>query len=319
MKFSKEQNIQLNRLSKCDNYHTLVAVLVDWSLIILSIMISQYSLYFYPLSILVIGSRQRALATILHDAVHDRAAENKILNYLIGTVFSGFWVFQCFNAYKKSHVMLHHGSLGNENNDPDFQFYIAQGLYKGISKKQFLKSYVIYPLLLLKTFPYFSYLVKHRLTSFYKFRKELIQFILFWSIILLLIFKYGLFLLLLSFWIVPYFTTFIIIGHFIELAEHFPLLGNSDKPIEMSRNRFSHWIEGFFLSIHNENYHLTHHLRPRVHFWNLKKAHEIMMNDPLYNKVNLDFGGIFLSADRYKVALVPGLLTGKIPLPKSLH
>ncbi len=319
LRFSDELNVQLNQLSKCDNYHGILALLMDWGFVILAVLLSNnISFYFYPLTLLLIGSRQRALATLLHEAAHNSIAKNRDLNYVIGTFFSGYWIFQSFNAYKQSHVGAHHGALGDKNKDPDFQYYLSQGLYRGVSQKKFFRSFVLSPLLCLKTVPYVHYLIKQRLTSFCKFQKEAVQFLLFWGVIFSLMFAFHFFHLFLLYWIIPYLTVFVIIGHFIEIAEHFPLVGSSDHPVEMSRNRFSHWIEAFFLSIHNENYHLTHHLRPKIPFWNIRKAHEIMMQDPLYNKANRHSGGIFLSSRRDQIALIPGLISGKIALPNSL-
>jgi len=292
-----------------------IAVAVDWMIIILAILISQYSFYFYPLTLLLIGSRQRALATVLHEAVHDRAARHKGFNYLLGTIFSGYWIFQCFGAYKKSHVAMHHGCLGNIDRDPDFQFYMSQGLYKGLNQKQFFFSYFLSLILSFKTIPYLSYLFKNRLGSFWRFRKELVSFSLFWGSLLTVLISMQLFFYFFFYWIVPYITTFIMIGHFIEIAEHFPLLGRSNLQVEMSRNRFSHPVEAFFLSIHNEHLHLTHHLRPGIPFWHLEKAHELMMQDPHYREVNEQFGGIFFSKDTRKSALIPALIRGEIALP----
>ena len=318
MKFSKETNIKLNNLSVCDNYHMAIALAADWLVISFAVFLSVFSFYFYPLTLLLIGSRQRALATVLHEAVHDRAANHKILNNLLGTLFSGYWIFQCFGAYRKSHVAMHHGSLGDLNNDPDFQFYVTQGLYQGLNRKQFFFSYVLSPILLFKVVPYLSYLVTNRLASFKHFRKELFWFSLFWGFVFAVLATFHLFPYFLLYWIIPYLTTFIMIGHFIEISEHCPLLGHYTEQVKMSRNRFSHFIEAFFLSIHNEHLHLTHHLRPGIPFWRLKEAHKLMLENSVYRQVNEQFGGVFLSKDRKKSALIPGLIQGKIALPTKL-
>ncbi|KDN24718.1 Fatty acid desaturase family protein [Moraxella bovoculi 237] len=63
--------------------------------------------------------------------------------------------------------------------------------------------------------------------------------------------------------------------------------------IEISRNRFSHFMEHFFTGMHGENYHLIHHLFPATPFWSLKKAHHILMQDDEYCSINERFGGNF--------------------------
>ena len=99
------------------------------------------------------------------------------------------------------------------------------------------------------------------------------------------------------FWIVPFFTIFPTIGWFVDFVEHYPLVNDSNTDLYMTRNRFSNIIEHFLFNVHNENFHLVHHLRPDIPFWNLKNAHNIMMKDPAYAKTNATTGGIFLSSN----------------------
>lgn len=99
---------------------------------------------------------------------------------------------------------------------------------------------------------------------------------------------------LLFFWIVPFLTTFQILGWFIELAEHAPYMNNR-LDVHMTRNRHSHWFEQFLTGIHGEAYHLAHHLRPRVPFWKMAELHRILLRDPDYRQWDSQCGGIFLS------------------------
>lgn len=45
--------------------------------------------------------------------------------------------------------------------------------------------------------------------------------------------------------------------------------------------------------MHGDNYHLTHHLFAGIPFWNLKKAHDVLMDDERYAAANRGCGGIF--------------------------
>ena len=83
----------------------------------------------------------------------------------------------------------------------------------------------------------------------------------------------------------------------------------------MSRNRFSHWIERFLCNTHNEHYHLIHHLYPTIPFWNLPKAHRILLEDPEYARLNSKKGGIFVSKNKN-----PSLVSWFINhLPENQH
>ena len=313
--FTTEINKKLQHLSLSDNWHSLVAVSCDFFIIFGAIFLGKILWVFYPFSILVIASRQRGLASILHDAVHNRAAKWRSLNNFIGRYLSGYLIFQSFKAYRKSHVVLHHGFLGDYRKDPDYQFYIELGLYNNLSRKKFFWNYVISPLILLKTITYLRYLLKYRTESFAKNPKELIIMITYWLSIIFFIYFLGYSVDFFLYWIIPYFTVFPVIGYIVEVAEHYPLVGSNSQIIYSARNRFSYWIESLFLSIHNENYHLTHHLRPGIPFWNMRKAHKIMLQDKIYREINKKFGGIFISSNNNQ-ALFPALIQGNLQILK---
>ena len=112
-----------------DNWHGVLDVIEDWAVVFLFILLSEFvrkldmsvtvKLMVYALAVLVIGARQRGLADCLHQASHHCLASNKKLNFLLGTVFSGYTVFQSFYGYQTSHVRNHHPHLGTLK-DPDY-------------------------------------------------------------------------------------------------------------------------------------------------------------------------------------------------------
>jgi len=297
-KFSSDIAKKLCDLSVLDNYHGAFALIEDWVVILFAVIMAKYCFYLYPLSLIIIGSRQRALSTIMHDSAHGTIAKNKTLNLMLGTIFSGYWLFQGLMRYKDTHVKKHHAFLGDRKLDPDFIFYIESGLYDpDLNAKKILWRHVVATLLLFRAPGYLVYLVKNRISSASSYPLEFICMSFAWSMMFIIANHYNFIDLIVLYWIVPYLTTHIIIGYFIEIAEHYPFLGKSNEIIHLSRNRLSHWLEGLLFSIHNENYHLVHHLRPRIPFWNMVEAHKIMMQDYNYSLVNKKFGGIFVSSN----------------------
>lgn len=95
------------------------------------------------------------------------------------------------------------------------------------------------------------------------------------------------------FWFVPFFSSAMIVGWFIELAEHFPLMQRAENTLQSSRNRHGNWLERFFTAVHFDNYHQEHHLNPAVPFWNLRKSNLIHMRDSTYSAWDSRWGGIF--------------------------
>ncbi|CAF1190429.1 unnamed protein product [Adineta ricciae] len=73
------------------------------------------------------------------------------------------------------------------------------------------------------------------------------------------------------------------IGSFIELLEHYPLIETAPRvDIYMTRNRICGWLWNFFFGVHNEHYHMIHHLFPKVPQWEFHSVHLILMQDPIY-------------------------------------
>ncbi|MGE6632149.1 guanitoxin biosynthesis L-arginine gamma (S) hydroxylase [Bacillus sp. NPDC077027] len=317
--FSRNIRDELQPLYKSNNYRGIIGLLYDYVMIAIAILLGEYHAGFYALSVLIIGSRQRALATILHDASHLCLAKNKTLNRLLGTYFSGYLIGQEFHIYRDSHVKGHHMHLGDPNKDPDYQYHLEVGLYRLKNSQHFLIKYVLKPLFLINIFSYALYVFKHRMMQFRKYPKHYAQMIMMWLIISAVLLYFHLFLYVILYWIIPYFTAFMVIGWFIEIAEHYPLVLDNKKSIQMTRNRFSHWIEAFFLSIHAENYHLTHHLQASIPYWNIAKAHQIMMKDAKYEELNQKMGGVFISSNRNEPLILDLIRNQKLPINQSLR
>lgn len=320
VRFDSDIAAALKRLSALDNWHALLALAADYLLVAAAVLAAESAPLLYVASLVLIGSRQRALTTILHDAAHGRAARTRWLNWVAGTFLSGYLIFQAFQPYRQSHVMNHHGHLGDPGHDPDLQLYLDTGLYDGMSRARFFWRQVLATLLLLNAIGYLWYVTRHRLLALVRCRAELVYMGLFWGAIFVLLSLLGAWRLFLLYWVVPYLTTFLIIGRFIEIAEHFPLLGTAQASsvLYSTRNRFSHAAEALFFSMHNENFHLVHHLRPEIPFWNMAKAHRVMLADAQYARANAGFGGIFFSGNG-QPALIPALLSGAIALPQGVH
>lgn len=297
-KFDREILQEIKKLYSYDNWHALIALGIDYFFIILAIFIAEYWFWFLPLTFLIIGSRQRALATILHEASHSSLTRNKTIGKIYGTIFSGYLIFQSWDSYYRSHVKYHHPKLGTTS-DPDLQYYKAAKIGQKISEKGFYWKFLWSYLLCIHIFESFNYLIQNRLLSAPK-KVEIIQILIMQSIIFCLLFYFVGWYGYILYWLLPYLTTFQIFTWFIELSEHHSMISWATNTLECSRNRFSHPIEHFFIGIHAENYHLVHHLFPAIPFWRLNAAHQILLKDKEYVLINAGFGGIFLSSNHNK-------------------
>jgi fatty acid desaturase len=296
--FSKSIQEQLSQLRTLDNWHGLVGAFYDYGVIAFGVALFYLSAWFYPISVLLIGSRQRAFATLLHESVHLCLAKSRFLNRLLGTYMSGYLIFQEYNTYRDSHVKNHHAYLGDPEKDPDYQYHLDEKLYQYHGCFQFFKRFILKPLMLLKTTSYLWYLVRFRMVPSKRYLKSFAAMFTYWLAIIATCAYFHCTIDLLLLWFVPLLTSSAIIGWFNELAEHYPLIGKHHLDIHMTRNRFSHWLEHFICNTHAENYHLVHHLQAAIPFWKLKQAHQILCQDSLYAELNQTMGGIFVSNNK---------------------
>lgn len=294
--FSADIKKDIKKLCIYDNYHGLCAVALDFLVVVFSIALSQYNFLFYPLVLVVIGSRQRALATILHESAHGALSKNKVLNKFVGTYCSGYLICQAWVAYKRSHVVSHYHALGDIGVDPDYKYYMESGVYEVVSPVRFFNRFFLRPVLFLNAFSSVRYLIVNRLLS-RSVRDELPSILMSQLLVFFVLYYAVGTYAYIFYWLMPYFTTFQALTWFIELSEHYPMVRDAPSNLYATRNRFGGSVEHFLTSMHGENFHLIHHLFPGIPFWNLRKAHNVLLRDREYAALNSKFGGIFTSSN----------------------
>ncbi len=259
------------------------------------------SWWLYPAAVLMIGAHQRGLTTISHDAAHRTLARNVFLNYALGILFAAYPLFQKHWAYRVSHVYLHHPYLGNPEKDPDLQFFRNNGVYDVCHPAWYFCRIVVFPICGMATVRYLKFIIANRflVTSSERLPRTAVLidgvgFVAFWLLVLGGCYWIGALDKLFLFWVVPYLTTFQVLGWFIELAEHTPLVEHGTLNIHLTRNRRGNLLERILFGVNLDEFHLEHHLSPGVPFWLLRKALAIRLNDRTYAKVAASWGGLFV-------------------------
>ncbi|MEU1075108.1 MULTISPECIES: fatty acid desaturase family protein [unclassified Streptomyces] len=284
---------RLKELCVLDNYHAPLALAFDYLLVAASVYLCVgISYWFYPISIILIGSTQRAFVNLLHESSHKVLTKNGRLNVTLGTFFSGYTVLHLYNPYRNSHIGFHHRYLGDPEKDPDYEFHVGVGIYDHqVSDKKFFIKNIALAVCGMRTLEYVSYVIQDRIlfnpknvavSMPVRLSTERVVLLLQWAGIIGLCAWQGWLLELALLWFVPLFTTAIAIGWLSELAEHYPLPESENKQILMTRNRHGWAIERFLLGRHHDNYHLVHHLNTGVPFWNMKRAHQVLLEDHAY-------------------------------------
>ncbi|MEU6819406.1 fatty acid desaturase family protein [Streptomyces atriruber] len=294
---------RLRQLCGLDNYHAPLALVLDYAVLGTVVSLCVWvSYWFYPVALILIGSTQRAFVNLLHESSHKVLTKNQRLNVTLGTIFSGYLVLHLYSPYRNSHIGFHHRFLGDPEKDPDYTFHVDVGIYDHrISDRKFFLKNIALAVCGMRTFEYVTYVVRDRIlfnpkdvavSMPVRLTTERIVLSAQWVGIVGVCAWHDRLVELVLFWFVPLFTTAIAIGWLSELAEHYPLPESENKQILMTRNRHGWAVERFLLGRHHDNYHLVHHLNTGVPFWNMKRAHQILLEDPAYARWDGLWAGI---------------------------
>ncbi|RKR31422.1 MULTISPECIES: fatty acid desaturase family protein [Paraburkholderia] len=315
--FSRDITRDLSEL-RPDNITGALYVLKDYLVMLACAFVTvRFSWWLYPIAVLMIGAHQRGLTTISHDAAHRILAKNTKWNHFLGITFAAYPIFQRHWAYRVSHVHLHHPYLGDPEQDPDLQFFISSGVYQVREPREYAFSIVWKAILGGATLRYLKYLWHNRFLISNKDDKSVDKrgaaidsyvFAAFWVIIIAGFAKAGALHLLVLFWLIPYLTTFQILGWFIEIAEHSPMCETEVENVYLTRNRKGNLIERLLFGVNFDEYHLEHHLSPGVPFWLLARAQNIRMRDPNYAEITDSWGGLFVRGPKGQPSVIGQLL-----------
>jgi fatty acid desaturase len=293
-RFAPEVRQAVTACLRPDNWHGPVEIVEHWAVVVLVATVSLWcwgrapwpvAVAAYLLAVVVIGGRQRALAGILHQAVHRVLVGDTRVGAVLGSVFGGWPVLQSFTGYRATHVIAHHGHTGDLARDPDYQQYVRNGLCGGNLNRAALARYLRRIVGPRATASYLAYLLRHRIVTADERPGERAVRIPALAGAVGVAALAGWLPLVLAYWLVPLLTTQLWIGAVAELFEHYPLIETAPRTdIRITWNRHTALAVRLVIGEKEyEGYHLVHHLFPRAPFWRLKEIDRILCRDPLYN------------------------------------
>ena len=249
--------------------------------------------FFYPnvitflVALVIIGSRQFALAVLAHDAAHNLLFSNNKVNDWAGQWFCAYPIFQDNRAYRPYHLKHHRHT--ETDDDPDL---VLSSPFP-ITKRSFIRKVFRDLTGITGVKRYWGSLSSIFRTKgdnvFNKISKtsnKLHGFLISNLIIFILIsttMHWSLFLLL---WWLPSFTYYSLIIRIRNISEHAVTPGNND--FDNTRTTKSTVLTRFLMVPHNVNYHLEHHLFTRCPWYNLPKAHSMMIENGYEDKMCLE-------------------------------
>ena len=283
---SKEQ---YEEIKEKQDWRNVLSISSNW----LQMSAAMALFFFYPnvitflVALVIIGSRQFALAVLAHDAAHNLLFENNKVNDLAGQWFCAYPIFQDNRVYRPYHLK-HHRHTETED-DPDL---VLSSPFP-ITKKSFIRKIFRDLTGITGVKRYWGSLSSIFRTKgdnvFNKISKtsnKIHGFLISNLIIFILIsttMHWSLFLLL---WWLPSFTYYSLIIRIRNISEHAVTPGNDD--FDNTRTTKSTVLTRFLMVPHNVNYHLEHHLFTRCPWYNLPKAHSMMIENGYEDKMCIE-------------------------------
>lgn len=301
---------QIRDFKKISNARGLWVVTANWLAIIGSLSIA--ALWTNPLTILfalvVIGTRQLALAIIMHEASHKTLHSHLATNNFIGQWLGAAPIAQDLTAYR-SHHLKHHGQTGTEQ-DPDLRLAngypvspasLRRKLLRDLSGITGIKALLGSLAMLAKFIVYNvsgaapeSYEPQRSIST--KLKDAMIGLaptVITNSLMFAACVWFGhawLYLL----WLVAYLTIYQAVLRIRSIAEH-AMTADAEDALNNARTTYGRWWERLLFAPLNVNYHLEHHMLPTVPFSQLPRMHSALKKAGAFEQpaaVNADYGEV---------------------------
>ena len=190
--------------------------------------------------------------TVIHDACHQSAHRNRIVNAILGHCSALILVF-AFPVFTRVHLQ-HHGNVNHPKDDPDH--YVSTGGPLWLIAVRFLYHEVFF--------------FQRRLWRNYELLEWFISRLIIITIVYISV-QYHFLGYILNFWFIPAFIVGITLGLFFDYLPHRPF-------VERSRWKNARVYPGKVLNvlILGQNYHLIHHLWPSIPWYNYQPTYYLM-------------------------------------------
>jgi fatty acid desaturase len=283
----------LKHLSVLKPWRSLLAIFMDWTIIVMCITLCvSVSYWFYPLAFVLIGTRFHGLEAMMHEATHYRLHPSKRINEFIGELSVWPMGLSLF-LYRKVRHFAHHKNIGTMRDSHVFLSYEKHSLRYDMPTPfpQLLKNCLSVAL----KFPFEVWLgqIYGTIRLLPRFSKKLgwlwIGFQFFTALCIVtgsIIFGPKIAWMYLLFLVAPLMWVAVFSRYVRLLTEHFGIPVNPQNSIPGSETRtvLVCWPVRVLFWPHNLNYHIEHHWYPSVPFYNLPGLHKLLQQSPQANR-----------------------------------
>jgi fatty acid desaturase len=276
-----EARVTLSMLQNIDTLQSFLAFAADWVMICLSMVLMTWGWIWGVLGIAILGSRQRALSNLVHDASHRNLFSSKRVNDFAANFLAAYPMLDTVSAYREGHLK-HHRHLGERHNDPDYENHIRYGFDdknppKGMALSTFLKLALNFRAWQDSLFGNFSQLSA-------KEKRGIIVWWLVTEVTLIVFGGWNIAALFFAAWYVARASSYHLVRLFAEFLDHTGL--ESSTTLRFTRNLPHNGFWAMFFHPHQDTYHLVHHIFVKVPHYNLKMAHDYLMKSSTYKSAH---------------------------------
>ncbi len=240
-------------------------------------------------AVIIIGTRQHGMATLMHDAAHGALFKNKKLNDFVGHWVLGAPYGGDLHSYRKYHLKHHRYAQSDQDPDlplsnkfPTTKQSLTRKLLRDISGITFLRVRIAtYQMARGKSVSIEGTDAFEKTSSIPNITTNLIIFGILWS--------FGIWWAYFALWILPLATVFWFVLRIRNIAEH-ALTERSDNPLRHARTTKTNWFTRTFLSPYWVNYHVEHHVYMYVPCYNLPKLHQLFRDNGYVEKMEYKDG-----------------------------
>lgn len=225
------------------------------------------------LLILFIGTRFRGFNNIVHECTHATFSEVRDDNRIIGSICAALNLAS-FKDYRDEHLS-HHAHLGDYEKDMDLHDIEALGLHEPLTRRTIFR-HIMTPLTGRHLPYYLSANMGARDGRLYQLLKAA----------LLALTVAGLLtepLTTLLFVVIPFVFVFTALNYWTDCVDHAGIVQLSDE-LDASRNVLAPYLVRLLFFPRNDCFHLVHHLFPNVPAQHLEMTHNLLLEDPEYQR-----------------------------------
>ncbi|MDC1138839.1 fatty acid desaturase family protein [Gammaproteobacteria bacterium] len=240
------------------------------------------------ISMLVIAAKQFQMVVFMHDGAHGLIFKNRKLNDLVSQWLCAFPVMSDTLPYRKVHSQHH--KYTDTDKDPDLGLTDAFPTSWQSLARKFLRDLTgvagirRYSAVLISAWG--------KEDTFFKSLKRILSklkgFLLTNSLIFVVLLSFGQGWLYLLLWWLPMLTFFSLFYRIRSITEHSGLKGDDD--FSFTRTTLVPWYLRYFLAPLNVNYHIEHHLFTFCPWYNLPKAHRMLVEKGFIKEMEISQG-----------------------------